>query len=109
MQKPRTKKAPASLTLAGTATTRPKETPKGSGPSLPPSLEERVAALEMVVTRLSLGVADLLGDLSNDLRRRWEENRFYELTQPLNESTREQAFEKWQAENFARADRKVRS
>ncbi len=75
----------------------------------PFDLSARVAALEMVVTRLSLGVADLLGDLSNDLRRRWEENRFYELTEPLNESTREQAFEEWQAENFARADRKVRS
>ena len=64
----------------------------------------------MVVTRLSLGVADLLGDLSNDLRRRWEENRFYELTEPLDaQIDREQAFEEWQAENFARADRKVRS
>jgi hypothetical protein len=107
--KPRTKKNPTSSPAKKTDAGLANETPKGSGPSVAPSLEERVAALEMVVTRLSLGVADLLGDLSNDLRRRWEENRFYELTQPLNESTREQAFEEWQAENFARADQKVRS
>ncbi len=107
MKTTRAKKSPTPTPAKVTGAELTKETPKGSAASVAP-LEERVAALEKVVTRLSLGVADLLGDIGGDLRRRWEENRFYELTEPLNDTTREKAFEEWEAENFARADRKVR-
>ena len=69
MTKPATKKTPTSQSLAARATKGSKDTPKGSGPSVAPSLEERVAALEKVVTRLALSVADLLGDLSGDRRQ----------------------------------------
>lgn len=41
---PRTKKTPSSQSLAARATKGPNRTPKGSGPSVAPSLEERVAA-----------------------------------------------------------------
>jgi len=48
---PRTKKTPTSPSLAADATSRPMETPKGSGPSLPPpALEARVAALEKALS-----------------------------------------------------------
>ncbi|HQP88955.1 MAG TPA: hypothetical protein PLL76_22090 [Thermoanaerobaculia bacterium] len=40
---PRTKKTPTSQSLAARATKGPKETPKGSGPSVAPSLKARVA------------------------------------------------------------------
>ena len=40
---PRTKKTPSSQSLAARATKGPNRTPKGSGPSVAPSLEERVA------------------------------------------------------------------
>ena len=39
---PRTKKAPTSPKPGSTATSRPEETPKGSGPSVAPAPVERV-------------------------------------------------------------------
>lgn len=48
MTKPATKRAPASQSLAAHATKGPNRTPKGSGPRVAPSLEDRV--LDPVVT-----------------------------------------------------------
>lgn len=45
---PRTKKTPMSLKPGSTATSRPDETPKGSGPSVAPSLGERAASPDVV-------------------------------------------------------------
>lgn len=104
---PRTKKTPSSLKPGSTATKGPNETPKGSGPSVAPSLEERVAALEKVVTRLALGIGDFISGQAEHARLLWEENRFFELTSPLNEETREAAFEAWNDEHFAEADAKA--
>lgn len=65
---PRTKKTPTSQSLAARATKGPNETPKGSGPSLPPSdLEARVAALEKReherIVAAELVLADVGGEL----------------------------------------------
>jgi hypothetical protein len=65
---PGTKKTPASLTLAGTATTRPMESPKGPASSLPPfDLEARVAALEDREHERIIGLAMMLVDLSAEV------------------------------------------
>ena len=70
-------------------------------------LEERVAALEKVVTRLSLEITGFLQDQAEQARRSSERTGFYDLTRPLNQATREKAFEEWEAESFARADQEV--
>lgn len=136
MSTPRTKKSPAPSTAKKTgaepraalpegrpsrvypprATSKAAKTAKTAGKSAlgklaafggEARLEERVAALEKVVTRLSLGLGDALGDVAEALRRRWEEEEFYRLTEPLHKRTRRQAFMTWQAGNFAAADERA--
>lgn len=72
-----------------------------------PSIDARVAALKKVVTRLSLGITDFLQDQAEQARRSSKRTGFYDLTRPLNQATREQAFEEWEAESFTRADQEV--
>ena len=80
---PRTKRAPASLKPASTATKGPSGSPKGSGPSVPPSLEERVSRLEGLFAYLGEGILrslpdrlttdaliEILGDRDDDASRR---------------------------------------
>jgi hypothetical protein len=59
---PRTKKTPSSQSLAADATKGPNETPKGSGHSVAPSLEERVSRLEGLFAYLGEGILRSLPD-----------------------------------------------
>ena len=53
MRTPRTKKSPTPSTAKKTGAGLPKGSPKGSGPSVPPTFEERVASLEKHVESLT--------------------------------------------------------
>lgn len=104
---PRTKKTPTSQSLAAQATKGPMETPKGSGPSVAPSLEERVASLEkalsVVLVHLPAAFFDaqaaadaktrkVLGDLENRLAAGATLARVL-----LPEEAHDEALEEWEA------------
>lgn len=104
---PRTKKTPTSQSLAARATKGPKETPKGSGPSVAPSLEARVAALEkalsVVLVHLPAAFLDAQ-DAANAKTRKVLEDLENRLAAGatlarvlLPEEAHDEAFEAWEA------------
>lgn len=104
---PRTKKAPTSPKPGSTATKGPNGTPKSSTPSVAPSLEERVAALERAVMTLAVhlpaALFDATADADRQTRRLLEdlESRFNVAGTlarlRLPEEAFDDAFEEWEA------------